>query len=285
MRLSTTHAGPTATPWRHALVTGGTSGIGLAIARELAARGTSLTLVARTSERLAHTGHELRSTHGVDVEVIAADLATPSGIAETAARVAADPPVDLLVNNAAAGAPAALLDRVDVAAEVTVGVTAVAVLTHRAVTAMAGRGHGTVLNIASGTGFYPVPYAATYGASKAFLVSFGRAVAFELRGTGVRLTTACPGFTDTGAAERAGRDITKVPRIARMSPEAVARDVLRAAGRGDAIVHPGALNGVAAFVGHHLPAPVVLRAVGAQQLRLGGARPGEPARGRDGQPA
>lgn len=272
--------------WSQAIVTGATSGIGLAIARSLAAEGTALTLVARTASRLEEVAAELAASPSVAVDTLAADLSTMEGIDRVAQRVSGSgPAVDLLVNNAAGGAAGALADRASVADEVTLGVTAVAVLTHRAVQAMTARGSGTVLNVASGTAFYPIPLAATYGASKSFVLSFGEAVDYELRGTDVNVTTVCPGFTATGAAERAGGDISTIPAVLRMTPDAVAAHALAAARAGRRVAHPGRLNRTGAMVGRHLPHALVLPAIAAQQRRLRPVRAGAVPTGRDGRPA
>ena len=271
--------------WSHAVVTGGSSGIGLAMARRLVTEGTAVTIVARNETRLESSAEELRQLGGVHVGTLVADLSTTDGIERTAALVTDRAlPVDLLINNAAAGAPAALVDRLDITAEITVGVTAVAVLTHRAVQAMLERAGGAVLNIASGTAHYPIPFAATYGATKAFVVSFSEAVDFELRGTDVHVTTVCPGFTDTGAVERSGGDIAKVPRLLRMTPEAVAAHALDSVHRRERVGDPGFANRAGATVGHHLPHAIVLPAIAMQQRRVGAAQPGRPGLARDGTP-
>jgi short-subunit dehydrogenase len=194
-----------------ALITGSTSGIGAAFARRLAADGHSLVLVARTAERLREQATELHDTHGIEAEVLAADLAADDGIGAVAARLG-DPknPVDLLVNNAGFGNKGRYLE-VPIEDELRmlkVHCEAVLRLTSAAAASMRGRGRGGVINVSSAAAFVP---RGTYGASKAWVVQFTEGAAKDLAGSGVRLMALCPGFVRTEFHERAGMGTDNIP--------------------------------------------------------------------------
>ncbi|MFI2643144.1 SDR family NAD(P)-dependent oxidoreductase [Streptomyces sp. NPDC018610] len=194
-----------------ALITGSTAGIGAAFARRLAADGHDLVLVARDTKRLTEQATELHDKHGIEAEVLSADLATDEGVEKVAARLEdRRNPVDLLVNNAGFGNKGRYLDvpMADELRMLKVHIEAVLRLTSAATAAMRERGRGGVVNVASVAAFVP---RGTYGASKAWVVQFTQGAARDLAGTGVRLMALCPGFVRTEFHERAGMGTDNIP--------------------------------------------------------------------------
>jgi short-subunit dehydrogenase len=256
-------------PRRLALVTGASAGIGAAFAERLARDAYDLVLVARRRERLDALAARLATAHGRRVDVLAADLTAREGLRTVEARIAAEPALELLVNNAGFGTNGAFadLDRDGEEEELLLNGLALLRLTHAAIHAMKARGHGTVINVSSLAGFQPAPYNATYAATKAFVNCFTQGVAEELRGgTGVRLQLLCPGFTRTEFQEVAGVRTDDLPRFAWMSAEAVVEASVEGLRKGDLIVIPGAGNKVMGAVLRALPA-IVARRVGGALLR------------------
>ena len=248
-----------------ALVTGASSGIGEAFARELAARGHDLVLVARRAERLEAESARLAAAHGVEVEVLSADLATPDGIAVVAARLAdRSQPVDLLVNNAGVGTAGSFweLPVDDEVAMIHLNVVALVQLTHAALGPMIERNSGGVINVSSLGAYQPVPFNATYGATKAFVSSFTNAVVEELRGTNVRLMVVAPGYTRTEFQD-ASFEPRALPGFVWQSADTVAATAMRAFDRGRAVCITGAVNVVAAAASSVMPASVMRRVSGA----------------------
>ncbi|MEV6809767.1 SDR family oxidoreductase [Streptomyces sp. NPDC051132] len=194
-----------------ALITGSTAGIGAAFARRLAADGQDLVLVARDTGRLREQATDLHDRHGVEVEVLTADLARDEGIEAVAGRLGdRKRPVDLLVNNAGFGNKGRYLE-VSMADELRmlkVHCEAVLRLTSAAAGAMRERGRGGVVNVASVAAFVP---RGTYGASKAWVVQFTQGAAKDLAGSGVRLMALCPGFVRTEFHQRAGMGTDNIP--------------------------------------------------------------------------
>jgi short-subunit dehydrogenase len=194
-----------------ALITGATAGIGAAFARRLAAEGHNLVLVARDTKRLQEQATELHDRHGIEAEVLTADLAQDDGIEAVGRRLAdRKNAVDLLVNNAGFGNKGRFLE-VSMADELTmlkVHCEAVLRLTSAAAGAMRERGRGGVVNVASVAAFVP---RGTYGASKAWVVQFTQGAARDLAGSGVRLMALCPGFVRTEFHQRAGMGTDNIP--------------------------------------------------------------------------
>jgi short-subunit dehydrogenase len=246
-----------------ALVTGASSGIGAAIAAELASRGYSLALVARREERLRSLAAELASDHGIDADVVACDLADPAErnrlMDELRVRGRA---VELLVNNAGFGHQAdfAPSPRERMVEMVRLNVEAVVDLTSRFLGPMVEKGRGGVINIASTAAFQPLPGSAVYAASKAFVLSFSEAIRTELRGSGVTVTAVCPGPVKTEFTEVAGVGGVeeRTPGAVWMTAEEIARHAVDGAERDRRVVVPGTLNRAAALAGQHSPRAVAL---------------------------
>lgn len=222
-----------------ALITGASAGLGAEFARQLARRRADLVLVARSADALDQLAAELRSEHGVAVEVIASDLATDEGVERVASRLRdAGDPVDLLINNAGFGLPLQFADN-DIDDEVRhlrVHVEASMRLMHAALQVMRGRG-GRIVNVASVAGFIS---RSTYSACKAWLIGFSRWANAEYAGDGVSVTAVCPGFTHTSFHERMGLAPGNegVPPIMWLDARDVVREGLRDAARGRAVSVP-----------------------------------------------
>ncbi len=261
---------PTPASDRTCLVTGASSGIGVELARLLAARGHGVTLVARREDRLKVLADELATAHGVRAEHIAADLTDEdarSALVDTVAERGLV--VDVLVNNAGLSTTGPVA-RSDIAGElrmVRTDVEAVVHLCSALVPAMVERGRGAVLNVASMAAFQPLPGQAGYAASKSFVLSYTRAMAQELRGTGVVATALCPGPVETEFAEAAGFGELEagdsLPKIMWLSAHDVAEAGIVGLDRGRDVVIPGTANrvmaGVASVVPHRLLLPVLAK--------------------------
>ncbi|HWH92775.1 MAG TPA: SDR family oxidoreductase [Baekduia sp.] len=246
-----------------ALVTGASSGIGADLARELAGRGHNVVLVARRADRLEALAAELRDAHGVRAEAVAADLTDPGAIAVLPGRVEAlGLTVDILVNNAGYGSAGQFVD-LDVASEaamVRLNCEAVVALTGAYAPAFVERGVGAILVVASSAGMQPIPSQATYGASKAFALSFAEALHAELSGHGVAVTALCPGPIETEFAERAGlkEAFGGVPSFAFVSSRDCARAAIEGLARNRRVVVPGLPIKAMTIAGRHTPRAVLL---------------------------
>lgn len=242
-----------------ALVTGGTSGIGLAFARRLASDGFDLVLAARNAERLEAVAREL-SASGVEVQTLVADLSDAEQLDEVAERLRdGDRPIEVLVNNAGFGINQQFVGG-DIDAEqslIDVMVTAVMRLTHAAVPGMVERGHGAVVNVSSIAGFLPF---GTYSAAKSWVTFFTQAVATELEGTGVRVLVACPGFVRTEFHDRAGVDIDRSSDRWWLEADAVVQQAMDDLRRGRVISVPGRSYKALAAGAHLIPREALRRA-------------------------
>ncbi|MFE5286023.1 SDR family NAD(P)-dependent oxidoreductase [Nocardia sp. NPDC056611] len=244
-------------PWKRALVTGASAGIGSAFARDLAARGVDVVLVARDKSRLEELAEELKTRHAIDVEVLPADLAEEGSLEAVERRLSAEPFVDLLVNNAGVGTFGAFT-ATDIAAEIqTVGVNVLAPLrlTRRAIQKMHARGSGAIIAVSSMDALQPTPYHSVYGASKAFVNSLFEAIHEEARSTPITITTVMPGYVQTEFTKTAGVDgaLDRVPRPLILTPERVAAESLDGAADGRAMVVPGRMYKISAALLRVLP--------------------------------
>jgi uncharacterized protein len=221
-----------------ALITGASSGIGEEFARQLAATGYDVILVARRKERLENLAEELPT----QVHVVACDLGSEAEeLPGQVAKLGVD--VDLLVNNAGFGLRGhfADLDTGREAEMVRVNCEAVVTLTHAFLPAMIERGQGGVITVASTAGMQPLPYETTYAATKAFAISFMEALSMELRGTGVKCLVVNPGPVKTEWQAVAGYDENTRTAPGMIDVRQCVADSLRAYDRGKRSVIPGRL--------------------------------------------
>lgn len=239
-----------------ALVTGPTSGLGAGYARRYARAGYDVVLVARNRQRLDDLAAELRAAHGVDVEVLTADLAEAADRAAVADRLAAG--VQVLVNNAGFGTSGEFwtADPAMLQAQLDVNVTAVMQLTRAALPPMLAAGSGRVINIASVAGLLS-GRGSTYSASKAWVVSFTEGLANGLQGTGVSIHAVCPGFVHTEFHERAGIDMKSIPDIMWLNVDDVVAESLADVAKGKVISVPGLQYKVLTTGGRLVPRGVV----------------------------
>lgn len=252
-----------------ALVTGAATGIGAAITERLAAQGMDLVLVARDAARLEAAAGRLRAMHRVGVLTVPLDLSRPDAPAYLDKHLQdAGTGVDILVNNAgsALAGPVADADPARMRALIDLNATAVAETTALFLPDMLARGRGAIVNIASTAAYAPAPYNAAYGASKAFVLSFTRALWYETRGTGVRVVAVSPGAVETPMNR------SRVPGKRR--PEQVAGTVMAALrGRAPAVVDGRAFAFQAFAFSRVLPSRTAARITGNFFLRA--ARRGE----------
>jgi short-subunit dehydrogenase len=239
-------------PARLAVVTGASSGLGAIFAQRLGERGFSLVLAGRDPGRLEEVRRRvIAGAKNCVVTLVTADLATGDGVLALL-RELGDRPVDLLVNNAGFGTYGAF-DRSEVAREmdlVGVDVAAVVRLTRAVLPGMVERRRGGVLNVASTIAFQPAPYQATYGAAKAFVLSFSQALWQETRHRGVTVTALCPGPTKTGFVDALGSsEASQAAVYSRLDePGPVVDAGLRALDRGAPVAVPGLRNQALAFI-------------------------------------
>lgn len=223
------------------MVLGATGGIGRAFAERLAAGGRPLLVVARNRDRLEDLARRLTATYRVAVETLAADLADEKGLRSVEDGIRGDASLQLLVNSAGIASWGRFAD-LDLEREldvIRVNVIAGVRLTRAALSVMLPRRSGAIVNVASLGGYIPLPFCATYGGTKAYLVSFTEALYEELRGSGVRIQVVCPGFTRTEMFARAGADVTKMPSYIWVSPETIARHSLATLRRDRPVCIPG----------------------------------------------
>ena len=236
-----------APPKQTALITGASGGIGLELARQFAAGGYDLVLVARSGARLEEIAAELMGRHGVAVRAFPCDLAVREAPEEIFRQLsAAGVAVDVLVNNAGFATFGAFVE-IDLARELEelqLNVVTLTHLTKKFLPGMLARRRGGVLNVASTAAFQPGPLMAVYYASKAYVLSFSEALAEELAGTGVTVTALCPGPTATGFQQRAAMQDSKLfsGLLKVADAPAVARAGYAGFRAGRRIVIPGLLN-------------------------------------------
>jgi hypothetical protein len=240
-------------PFRSALVTGASSGIGAEFARLLGEAGVPTVLVARRGDRLREIADRY---DGFDV--LEADLTEPAGQTATVERIesTADP-IDLVINNAGFGTSGTFheLDVDRLAGEVELNVKALTILSHAALATMVPRGRGFVLNVSSVASFQGSPGLGVYAATKAYVTSLTEALHGEVKGTGVHVTALCPGLTKTEFQEHSNTSglESKIPDMAWTTVEQVAATGLRDVASNKTISVPGVLYKTAVVVSDVLP--------------------------------
>ncbi len=257
----------------YALVTGASSGIGVDIARRLATQGYPLLLVARRKDRLEALAADIARDHKVDVVVLAQDLAAPDAASAVfeAAR-ARGLSVEVLVNNAGYGMQGRFLDMsmAEVERMFRLNATTLTHLTQLFAREMVSTGRGYVLNVASAAAFLPSPYVSAYAATKAYVLSFSEALRFELRGTGVSVTTLYPGITTTEFNDVAHAKTPAAMNLSILSSDAVARAGLRAMFNRRRAVVPGLINKLNAIFCTVLPRGFIVHVTGVLLGRANG---------------
>jgi short-subunit dehydrogenase len=251
-------------PSGYALITGASSGIGECFARALAARGRNLALVARSKEKLESLATELRTGHRIQAEPIAFDLVEKDAAAKLVGFLGQrELKIDLLVNNAGFGARGRFwelpLERQS--EMLRLNVIALAELAHLLLPGMVEDRRGAIINVSSTASFQPIPYTATYAATKAFVTSFSEALREELRPYGITVVTLCPGGTRTDFFRASGYGRPNLPGGLQAVEEVVAT-ALRSLDRGGGLAVPRLLNRLGIFTQRFAPRSVVVKVTG-----------------------
>jgi len=249
-----------------ALITGASSGIGAEFARQLAARGYALALVARREDRLKLLASELGNRFSIPVEVIAADLSQEADLERVASRVGDMSNLEILVNNAGFGL-SGYFDQIDMEVHrqaIRVHVLSSVRLVHAALPAMLARHSGSIINVASLAGLIPLRNV-TYGATKAYLIHFSRTLQQELHGTGLRLQALCPGYVHTEFHDT--RPAPRTPGFMWSTADKVVAESLRALERNLVVCIPGRFYRLSAALGTSRLTYPLIRSVARLVLR------------------
>ncbi|MEV0945400.1 SDR family oxidoreductase [Rhodococcus sp. NPDC049939] len=241
-----------------ALVTGPTSGLGAGFAEKFASLGYDLVLVARDEQKMCALAEDMKELFDTDCEILRSDLSTASGREEVALRLGKG--VDVLVNNAgfATSGEFWTVEPELLQAQLDVNVTAVMQLTRAALPAMISSANGTIINVASVAGLLS-GRGPTYSASKAFVISFSEGLSGGLEGTGVRIQALCPGFIRTELHQRAGIDMSSIPKPMWLSVDEVVAASLADLETGKVISVPGIQYKVLTTLGRLVPKSLVRR--------------------------
>lgn len=253
-----------------ALITGASSGIGAEFARQLAARGYDLVLVARRKDRLEELAGTLTKPHGIAAEILPADLASDAGMAAVERRIAEAGNLELLVNNAGFGT-IGRFQRADVAGQDQMHrlhVLATVRLTHAALSGMMSRQKGGVINVSSVAAFWQSPGSVSYCATKCWMNSFTEGLALELKsgGSAVRIQALCPGYTLSEFHDVASIDRKRIPASLWMPAADVVAASLRGLDRGESLVIPGWRYRLAVAFMKHTPR-LLLRSIAVRSGR------------------
>ena len=248
----------------YALVTGASRGLGRCFARTLAARSQNLVLVARSAEKLRTLAGELQTAQDIQVESVPFDLAQPCAGQQLADElIHRGLKIDVLVNNAGFG-DQGLFHQLSLERQlqaINLQNTTVVELTYRLLPAMIEQNFGEIITISSMAGFQPIPFAAVYSATKAFLTTFSLALEAEVARFGVRVVTVCPGRLRVSPEDAENNGSRKKFPGGEQTHEEVVHDSMRALDRGGGLVIPGAVNKIALFAEHFIPRSKVARVV------------------------
>jgi hypothetical protein len=244
-----------------ALITGASGGIGEELAKQMAAKGYDLILVARTQSKLEDLATNLSGSFKIQVKVMALDLSSPDATKSMLRELEAQQlKVDVLVNNAAFGDYGEFVnsDPLKIEQMIYLNILSLTMLTRALLPKMLEHKWGRVMNVASTAAFMPGPLMSVYYASKAYVLSLSEAISEELKGTGVSVTALCPGPTETGFQARADMKDSKLVKSRRlMSVSEVVKHGVAAMENGQRVVIPGFINQVQAFMPKLLPRAIV----------------------------
>jgi hypothetical protein len=244
-----------------ALITGASSGIGRELAKLFAGGGYNLVLVARSRPIMEELAAELHIKYQVTITIIEKDLSSPASPREIFDELKSKSiHIDVLVNNAGIGVYGKFHETgfEEEIRQIHVNLLSLTHLTRLAVAEMLKKGGGKILNLGSTASFSPVPLAAIYGATKAYVLSFSEAIAKELEGAGVTVTTLCPGPTATGFADAAGMKGVRLFRMVVMDPERVAAIGYHALMKGKRVAVAGLQNKLQVFMLRFSPRRLIL---------------------------
>ncbi len=242
-----------------ALITGASSGIGKALAIELAKRHINVVITARRENLLTELAQTLQRDYGVTVTVIACDLTAKDSAKQLTEQIAAkNIAIDMLVNNAGFGDHGYFADtKIDKSRDmVQLNITALMELCHHFLPGMVARKRGYILNVASTAGMQPTPLLSVYGATKAFVLSFSQALSAEYKDKNIHITALCPGPVHTEFAERANMqnaNLFNAPVMQILSPAAVAQAGIKAVFAGKTICVAGWRNGLMMILSQFSP--------------------------------
>jgi short-subunit dehydrogenase len=257
-----------------ALVTGASSGLGAEFAKQLAQRGTNLILTARSREKLTFLAEDLARVNGIESHTLVADLGVPGGSRALLQQVEAlGVHVSHVVSNAGFGStgPFASSDPETEERMVRLNAEAVVAIARHFLPRLLGRGDGGLIHVASTASYQPTPFMATYGATKAFVLSFTQSLAEETRGSGVRVMALCPGPVPTGFQQAAGIHRSGLLKLTGLDAHTVVDAALAGYAAGRKVVIPGTLNSIQTTAVQVLPRGLVVRAARWAMQGLGRA--------------
>jgi short-subunit dehydrogenase len=254
----------------YALVTGASKGLGAAFVESLAAQGKNVVLVARSYDVLKAMAEQIKSKYGVQAVAISADLTNPDAPKKIKEELdSKNIEVELLINNAGLGLSGPFLthELKKEEDEIQVNIQALVALTHLFGSAMAERRKGGIINIASNASFQPLPYMATYAATKAFVLHFSEALQYELVEKNVHVMASCPGPTATNFFEETSINLQEKDMD---SAESVVQNTLKAFEKRKTVVYPGRTWGrLASLLPRLFPRTLVVRFAAMAATKMG----------------